>query len=63
MLPKVIFVMYLLAGRSDVQIQYIARFPTEAQCQAEAAKYKPQKWEMFPVKRAECVFDVTQGVK
>lgn len=63
MLAKVILVMYILGGRSDVRVQYIVRFPTESQCQAEAAKYVQKRWEQFPVNRAECVFDATQGVK
>ena len=61
MLPKLILVMWVMAGRNDAQIQYVVRMPTEAACKAEAAKHQPQGWSSYPVQHATCVFDATEA--
>lgn len=59
MLAKTVLVMYLITGHTQVQVQYVARFQTEAACQAEARKYVRPTWATYPVQEAACVFDVT----
>lgn len=58
MLPKIILVIYLITGRSQVQIQYAVSFPTESACMAESSKYKRSGWQAYPVIEAVCTFDI-----
>ena len=60
MLSKIVLVIYLITGRSEVQISYVARFATEQQCESEAAKYQRTNWQAYPIKAAQCVFDITK---
>lgn len=64
MLAKTVLVVWLLASRNDMRIQYVVRYPTEAQCMEAAKKIQgPDRWQAYPVQKADCSFDVTGSAK
>lgn len=65
MIAKTILVVWLLASRNDMRIQYIVRYPTEAQCM-EAAKKIQEPIPRFganSVQMGTCTFDATGSTK
>lgn len=64
MIAKTILVVWLLASRNDMRIQYVVRYQSEEACLIAAKKIQgPDRWQAYPVQKADCTFDASGSAK
>ena len=65
MITKTVLVLFLLVGRSSIEIQGTAKYPTEQECWQAAKTLVPPSdgWSQYPVKKATCTYDLSGNTK